>query len=213
MFHTIDMQMIKRNQVNNNKIKLARKLFLSAISLLLVFLSFSQKNNNTSFKEEYAIFKIYLQDDKSTEGILGKNIWKKHFEANEMFPRIECISNNNRQILRLFFHYGGLQNSVAEFELLYMPQSYKKDRNVVKIDKSTFISKNGVELGMSKLSVINLIGKNYKVKNTKKYEELLYYTEDTTSGILKKIGGVAYFIKCRFVNGKLNQYNFGFEYP
>jgi hypothetical protein len=83
----------------------------------------------------------------------------------------------------------------------------------VKVEPDVFESKNGIKLGMSESKVISLIGKKYKTTNTSKYKELIYYTEDTERGILKQLGGVAYFIKCRFVKNKLCQYNFGFEYP
>jgi hypothetical protein len=212
MYHITDIQMIKRNQVNK-KTQLFHKLLLSITCVLTALIGSSQSNKNTQFKEEYAIFGINLQDDNSTEKVLGKNIWEMHFEADEMFPRIECFNKDKHQILRLFFFYGGVQNSVAEFEVLYTPKKYKRNKKSISTAADIFKSNNGVSLGMSKSKVISLIGNHYKIKKTANYEELIYYTEDTNKGILKKIGGVAYFIKCRFIKGKLCQYNFGFEYP
>jgi hypothetical protein len=212
MCHIIVMQMIKRNQASSWQILFSR-LLICSLAFLFLNVAMAQKPSSAAFKEEYAIFGIYLQNDSSTEKILGKEIWNKHFEADSMFPRIECLGADSRQMLRLFFHYGGFKNSVAEFELLFTPSKYQKNKNVVSVKSLEFVSKNGVRLGITKAQLIRLIGTNYKQNTMGEYEELIYYTENTNSGILKKLGGVAYFIKCKFKKGRLCQYNFGFEYP
>jgi hypothetical protein len=212
MCHIIVMQMIKRNQASSWQILFSR-LLICSLAFLFLNVAMAQKPSSAAFKEEYAIFGIYLQNDSSTEKILGKEIWNKHFEADSMFPRIECLGADSRQMLRLFFHYGGFKNSVAEFELLFTPSKYQKNKNVVSVKSLEFVSKNGVRLGITKAQLIHLIGTNYKQNTMGEYEELIYYTENTNSGILKKLGGVAYFIKCKFKKGRLCQYNFGFEYP
>jgi hypothetical protein len=200
--------MIKRNLVNN-----FLKYFLSGIVVLFFAKGALSQTNKTSFREELGISNIYLEDATSLQKVLGKNIWDKHFEANEMFPRIECLNKEKTQILRLFFFYGGAKNNVAEFELLYLPLKYKKPKQIVSTNIVQFKSTNGIQLGMTKQAVIKIIGKNYKTEKKDGFEQITYYTDDTTKGILKKLSGVAYFIKCKFKNGKLWQYNFGFEYP
>jgi hypothetical protein len=204
--------MKRRNQASSRQISFSY-LLIGSLAFLFFNVAMAQKSTPSTFKEEYAIFGIYLQNDSSTTNALGKDIWKKHFEADSMFPRIECFSADNRQILRLFFHYGGFRNSVAEFELLFTPSHYRKNKKVVSVKSAEFVSKNGVRLGMTRAQLIRIIGTNYKQNTTGEYEELIYYTDDTNNGILKKLGGVAYFIKCNFRKGKLCQYNFGFEYP
>jgi hypothetical protein len=206
------MQMTRRNQASSWQIFFSCFL-IGSLAFLFLNVAMAQKPTPSAFKEEYAIFGIYLQNDSSTEKVLGKEIWNKHFEADSMFPRIECFSADGGQILRLFFHYGGFKNSVAEFELLFTPSKYHKNKKVVNVKSPEFVSKNGVRLGMTKAQLIRIIGTNYKQNTTGGYEDLIYYTEDTNSGILKKLGGVAYFIKCKFRKGRLCQYNFGFEYP
>ncbi|MGN6213653.1 hypothetical protein [Parafilimonas sp.] len=173
-----------------------------------------QKQTSNTFPIEKSICQIYLEDETTTTKALGANIWSKHFEADSMFPRIECINKSGTEGLRLFFHYGGTQNAVAEFELFYIPIGYKRPTKAVVLSTCQFKSGHNIMLGLSKEQVVTILGKSFEVvAKEDNREEIKYYTDNPNAEVLKKYGGVAYFIKCIFEKNKLVQYNFGFEYP
>lgn len=191
---------------------------MKAIQLTIyIFFSvalFAQRKQNLNlFPIEKSICNIYLQDEKTTTKILGANIWDKHFETDSMFPRIECVNKNGSEGLRLFFHYGGVKNAVAEFELFSIGKRYKRPAKAITFNTYQFKSGHNITLGLTRRQIVNILGKNFKSTKGKNEEEIKYYTDDPNTEVLKKYGGVAYFIKCHFKNDKLVQYNFGFEYP
>jgi hypothetical protein len=183
------------------------------IYIFFSLISFAQKQNLNPFPVEKSISNIYLQDEKTTTKILGANIWDKHFEADSMFPRIECINKNGSEGLRLFFHYGGVKNAVAEFELFSIGKGYKRPAKAVKYNIRQFKSGHNITLGLSKQQVLKILGKKFKSTKGKSEEKIKYFTDDPNTEVLKKYRGVAYFINCHFKDNKLVRYNFGFEYP
>lgn len=176
-------------------------------------LFFAQKQKSVPFTMEESVCNIFLQDDRTTTKVLGAGIWEKHFEADGMFPRIECINENGTQGLRLFFHYGGSKNVVDEFELFEIGKGYKKPSRAIILKECEFKSGNRIALGMSKQQIIDIIGKRFISVREKEDEVMKYYTADQNATVLKKYRGVAYFITCRLKNNRLVQYNFGLEYP
>lgn len=192
-------------------------LFMKSLQLLFYILFglslFAQKQTAIPFVIEKSVCNIFLQDETTTTKVLGNDIWDNHFEANNMLPRIECINKNGTEGLRLFFFYGGIKNAVAGFEVFSINKGYKKNVKAITLNITQFKSGNNIILGMSKQKVVNIIGKDFTSTKGKNKEEIKYYTDNPNSRVLKKYGGVAYFISCRFINNKLVQYNFGFEYP
>src|SRR4051812_10625237 len=94
------------------------------------------KQSSTTFPIEKSVNHIFLQDESTTIKQLGTNSWDKHFEADSMLPRIECINKTATEGLRLFFHYGGTKNSVAEFELLIISKEYKRPSQAISLNTS-----------------------------------------------------------------------------
>lgn len=77
-----------------------------------------------------------------------------------------------------------------------------------------FNSQLGISLGLSRKQVGKIIGLNYNIKKDKAGAEVItYYTNNQKDDIFKKYNGVGYSIICKFLNNKLVDYAFGFEYP
>lgn len=190
------------------------KLFFQLLSCFFTLPLFSQKQKlKDSFPIEKSVYNIFLEDRKSLTSVLGINAWDKQFEADSMFPRIECLNKNKNEGLRLFFHYGGAKNCVAEFELFEVDKKYVKPVKAFLLSTTRFRTGKGLVLGITKKQVIAILGKNCKHKKRLLIEEFVYHTDNPNSNVLKAYNAVAYFIKCEFNKGKLVKYNFGFEYP
>lgn len=174
---------------------------------------FGQQKKIEAFPIEKSVSNMHLQDPHTTTSVFGPDAWNKHFEADDMFPRVECVNINKTQGLRLFFHYGGTKNAVAEFEIFLVNKDYRKPDKAIQLKVDEFKSGAGVSLGLSREEVISLLGKRYKSMKKNEEEEIVYYTDDPNSDVLKIYNEIAYFIKCRFRKGRLVKYNFGFEYP
>jgi len=189
------------------------KCLLTVVCFFISFTLFAQKQNAKPFTADISVCNIYLEDERTTTKILGRDIWNKHFEADSMLPRIECVNKSGTQGLRLLFHYGGTKNAVAQFELFEIKKGYKKPAKAVVFQNCDFKSGNKIMLGMDRQRLISIIGKNFKSSRKKNVEQIRYYTNDANAEILKKYDAVGYFIECRFKNNKLVNYSFGFEYP
>jgi hypothetical protein len=192
--------------VNKNNSKM--KILLIFLSLLFVF-TFSKGQQHKSFIPDTMVIQIKINDIGTTEAILGKNIWQCLFESKGNLPRIELINKTKNQSLRLIFHYGGSKNSVDEFEILKIDSFYKipTQAKVLKID--TFVTGNGIKLGISKDEIVRILGNNYKSNAKGKIEELLY-TLDSKAAFVKRYNQFEYYIRCLFKNGILVKYSFGF---
>ncbi|MBO9730867.1 MAG: hypothetical protein J7623_19665 [Chitinophaga sp.] len=98
------------------------------ISTLLFSVITTQGQQSVRLQPDTAVNHINISDYKSTIHVLGKTIWDKHFEQAGSLPRIEILNKTNTQALRLFFHYGGAENAVDEFEIITIDSSYKSPR-------------------------------------------------------------------------------------
>ena len=156
---------------------------------------------------------IKLSDYVSTEKVLGVNAWKKEFESNNLFPRIEVVNQNKTQVLRLFFHYGGNKNSVDEFELEIIDKNYKLPKQVIVMNIDSFKTSRNITLQTTKSNVIKILGNKYKVLSKNEDYEQLYYKIDKPSDFLKRFNQYKYYITCTFKENYLIKYSFGFEYP
>lgn len=155
---------------------------------------------------------IKLGDRASTERVLGgAKVWEKHFEAGSILPRIEVVNRDTTQVLRLLFHYGGSKNSVDEFELRTIDKTYRLPAKTIKLEVSTFVTSRKISLGMRRDSVLKAIGDKFKVLSNKGGVEEIIFELDETSPLVIRHNEAAYYIRCRFKNGKLDRYSFGFE--
>lgn len=165
---------------------------------------------NERLKPDTAVNNININDYKSTELLLGKNIWNKQFEHTGSLPRIEIVNKTKTQILRLFFHYGGSKNSVDEFEIMSIDSAYKIPKKAIYLKDERFITSNKICLGISKKDLVNKLGNSYKSSISGSIERLVY-TIDDKSNFVKRYNQYRYYIKCTFKNDILIKYSFGFE--
>jgi hypothetical protein len=184
---------------------------LSGIIFITQFTFGQQKS--VSFIPDTSVNNIKLNDYVSTEKVLGAKAWEKNFEANNLFPRIEIVNQNKKQILRLLFHYGGSKNSVDEFEILAIDKSYKFPKQTIAMSTRSFKTSRDITLFTKKSKVIKMLGSKYKVLNKRGDYEQVHFEIGNPSNFLKRYNQYKYYISCTFKKGFLIKYSFGFEYP
>jgi len=181
-------------------------LFLLSLTFASIF---SKGQQRQPFIPDTTVNQIKINDYRSTERVLGKDVWKNLFESKGSLPRIEVVNNTKTESLRLIFHYGGSKNSVDEFEIAGIDKSYKIPKQAIVLATATFITGNNIRLGMSKEEVVKILGAGYKSNVKGKAEELLY-TLNNKSGFVRRYNQYEYYIRCLFRNGVLLKYSFGF---
>ncbi len=155
-----------------------------------------------------SIYGICLSDQLSSKKMLGKRIdW---IEGGGDMPRNYFISNDKKQLLTLYFHYGGGINEYMEFEV---------SNNMTRIDTTIlptteFITEKNIKIGISKESVIAKLGECYKIEKLLGHEIIRYNLDDFhNSEYLQRHNMPIYYAEYEFENNILIRFRFGFRYP
>jgi len=181
-------------------------LFLLSLTFASTFTTGQQRKQVIP---DTAVNQLKINDYRSTERILGKDVWQNLYESKGNLPRIELINSTKTESLRLIFHYGGSKNSADEFEIVKIDKSYKIPTQATILKVDTFITGNKIRVGMNKDEVVKILGNGYKFNVKGKTEELLY-TLNNKSGFVKRYNQTEYYIRCFFRDGVLVKYSFGF---
>lgn len=123
-------------------------------------------------------------------------------------------SKNFKQLLSLTQHPGDENYQISIFRVEY---AKKDDYGYKKLNVDTIKTEKGIMLGMSKEELISRLGSCYAVPDsTKGYMELYYRIElpkDTKSHLLTSYNMPVYYASYKLTNGRLEAFEFGFEYP
>lgn len=162
-----------------------------------------------------AINEISLNHAESTIKKLGNNAWDYYIEdKDEEFPYIECTNKSKNQLLRLFFHYGGVKNSVDEIEISMVTKKTTFSSKIIIVDTDTFLSNKGLFLGMKKADVFKIYNRDsFNINKVVLNQEELTFNLTDNDAYVKTKNQYAYFSTLVFRNDRLIRYRFGFEYP
>lgn len=151
---------------------------------------------------------IKIGNVESTLKILGKQT-KLEGDSTHIF-----YSNDKKQKLGLTVHPGSYYSQVSIFNISYADKSQKNFR---KINSKVFETEKGIKLGISKREIIEKLGTCYETKDsTKNSIELNYRIElpkDSKTKLLTSNNMPIYYAKYKLTNDKLENIEFGFEYP
>ena len=113
-------------------------------------------------------------------------------------------TKDTKLVLTLF--PGSSINDVYQFKIEHVMEELK---NVKVLPIKTFISENGIRLGMSKEELIKIKGNTYLVK-----DNYLEYRVSGNKEFLNKYNMPSYFARYFFSKDKnINKIEFGFKYP
>ena len=179
--------------------------------IVIIILETNPTMGQRAMIHDTAVNSIKLGDRASTEKVLGRRIWDKHFEADGLLPRIEIVNRDSTQVLRLLVEYGGFMNSVNQFQIIAVDKHYKFPRKAVRMNIDSFTTSRKISLFLKKERVISILGNSYKVLGGKGGDEEIFYESSETDDLVKRHNEYKYFIQCAFRNGVLVNYWFGFE--
>lgn len=143
---------------------------------------------------DHSIAGIELRDAASVLRVLGKQ-GKLEGDSTHLF-----YSVNRKQVLALKVFAGDYANQVSLFRVSYAPNSKQNHR---KIETSNFVTEKGIRLGISKAALTGKLGSCYTVKDSTANTITLNY----------RITNDLYYATYQFTGNKLEQMEFGFEYP
>ena len=151
---------------------------------------------------------IKIRNAESTLNILGKQT-KLEGDSTHVF-----YSSDKKQKLGLTVHPGDYYSQVSIFNISYSDNS---NQNFRQINSREFKTEKGIKLGISKNEIIEKLGACYEAKDsTKNSIELNYRIElpnDSKTKLLNSNNMPIYYAKYRLTNDKLENIEFGFEYP
>jgi uncharacterized protein YecT (DUF1311 family) len=156
-----------------------------------------------------SVFGINLLDRNSSMKQVGL-MSITHEAANDL-PHLSFCTKEKTQTLTLFIHPGGVVNEVAEFQV----KNYSESDSALSLETNSFITSNGIVLGMSKSKVTSIFGHCYKTSTTKSNREVIKYHINgfNNSEFLKRFEYPVYYAEYEFEAKKLVRLRFGVEYP
>jgi len=168
------------------------------------------------FRPDTTVNNIRLENGRSFIDKFKRDtlkIWGRFKETgDEDFPFVDFQNQNGTQILKLIFHPGNWTNRFSEFKIQYAGAYTEKDK-AIRIDDKEFVTEKGIKLGTSKTDLIKRIGKPTTIQNLNGSEKIEYRTNDEKSNFLRQYGKIEYFAIYTIVDGKVNEFHFGFIYP
>ena len=151
---------------------------------------------------------IILRDSKSAIDIIGG---KDEFDS---LGQYHYSSTYDREILTLTQHPGDEKYNMSIFKV---EKAGKKTKGYKKINIVTFETEKGIKIGISKNQIIERLGNCYApIDSTNVYIQLYYRLElpgDSKSKLLENTQMPVYFASYKFLNDRLYEFEFGFEYP
>jgi hypothetical protein len=151
---------------------------------------------------------IKLRDIASTFSVLGKTTVLKGDTTYSFYSHLQ------NETLNLTVHPGDYFNQVSIFNVKY---SDKADHGYKELRNEYFETEKHIRLGISKQVLVKKLGRCYIAKDsTKGYMELYYRIElphDSRTKLLSRQNMPIYYATYKFRNDKLDEFEFGFEYP
>lgn len=129
---------------------------------------------------------------------------------DENLPHVSFFNKDETQELMLILFPGSGYNDVYQFKVKY---NLVKIRDSDKIlNDSNFKTESGIKLGITKSELIKIKGNSYLMSDN---NNIIQYqiTESDNQNFLQKYNLPIYYSKYTFVNDKLQDFEFGFEYP
>jgi len=167
------------------------------------------KQSTCDFSEpDTSVVGIKIRNVESTLNVLGK---KTSLEGDSTHV---FYSSDKKQKLGLTVHPGDYRSQVSIFNISYSDNSKQK---INELNFKEFKTEKGIKLGISKSEIIKKLGNCYLAKDsTKTSIELNYRIEqprDSKTKLLQNNNMPIYYANYKLKNDKLENIEFGFEYP
>ncbi len=197
-----------------NQINLQFKSLVFITLLIVTHVIFAQ-NDTTAIVDTT----VYIPDSlcsgfafdntKSVMKLLGNDAWEKAIVASTQFPRLVLRNTANNQQLELIQHYGNPDYSVSEFRVSYVSKSDTNSR-YIKTKFNRFESGKKISLGLTSAQVQKIWGGTGVILRSNEKTIVQYRIK---SGIyMQHHSKKMYYATYAFVNDKLVEFSYGFDY-
>jgi hypothetical protein len=151
---------------------------------------------------------IKLRDPESAQAIIGD---KNKKDDNDEY---HFYAAKRSEILTLTQHAGDGENAISIFKIA---SADKADYGYRKLKIDTFQTGKGIRRGLTRQQLVDKLGPCYITKDSTQQQIELYYQlaqpQDSKTRLLERHNMPVYYASYKFVNNKLEQIEFGFEYP
>lgn len=151
---------------------------------------------------------MILRNPESATKVIGNDNKFNDVEEYQFYSKFEG------ETLTLTQHPGDGKNQISIFRV---EKSDKASHSFKKLDTDIFKTEKGIKLGLTKKQIIEKLGTCYLPLDSTKNHIKLYYSieqpKDSRSNILKNNNMPKYFASYKFRNDRLEEFEFGFEYP
>lgn len=207
--------------------KMERKYQMLMNSLLLLFFLFfschqSEKKiqgkieNETVITENFSkpdfkVNQLQLREEGSINNFYPQNV--RLLDNLRYSPVIAFTDKEKKEYLLAYQYEGDVKNSFSCFEVGYLKDDRKLEKDVTETKYDNFNTESGLKLGMTLEEITNIKGSNYKVEK-KSNEQIIRYTIDNPNDPkIKQYEMPPYFMEFYLKDSKLYKIIFGFEYP
>ena len=129
-------------------------------------------------------------------------------DTGKSLPDVYISSKDMTQYLRMELFPGSSRNEFSLFEVGYVKN---KKQEMRPSDYRDFMTESGIKLGLSRAAVIKIKGTDYKSEASATKEVIKY--KINKGPFLQRYNMPVYYAMYTFINGVLEQFGFGFEYP
>ncbi|MBW8523545.1 hypothetical protein K0U91_12270 [Chryseobacterium chendengshani] len=194
--------------------------------LLLFFVLFScqqsekkvqeKKENETVITEKFSkpdfkINQLELREENSLTDFYSQNI---RLLDNLRYSPVTIFTDKEKKEYLIAYQYeGDVKNSFSCFELGYLKDDPKLERDFGKTKYDNFKTESGLKLGMTSEEITNLKGTDFKVEKKSKEEIIRYTIDNPDDPKIKQYEMPPYFMEFYLKDNRLYKIIFGFEYP
>ena len=162
-------------------------------------------------KPDFKVNQLQLREEGSINNFYPQNV--RLLDNLRYSPVIAFTDKEKKEYLLAYQYEGDVKNSFSCFEVGYLKDDRKLEKDVTETKYDNFNTESGLKLGMTLEEITNIKGSNYKVEK-KSNEQIIRYTIDNPNDPkIKQYEMPPYFMEFYLKDSKLYKIIFGFEYP
>ncbi|WP_312769572.1 hypothetical protein [Epilithonimonas sp.] len=162
-------------------------------------------------KPDFKINQLQLREESSVNNFYPQNI--RLLDNLRYSPVIAFTDKEKKEYLLAYQYEGDVKNSFSCFEVGYLKDDPKLEKDVTETKYNNFNTESGLKLGMTLEEITNLKGSDYKVEKKSDEEIIKYIVDNPDDPKIKQYEMPPYFMEFYLKDKKLHKILFGFEYP
>jgi len=162
-------------------------------------------------KPDFKVNQLQLREENSINNFYSQNL--RLLDNLRYSPVIAFTDKEKKEYLLAYQYEGDVKNSFSCFEVGYLKDDPKLEKDVTQTKYDNFNTESGLKLGMTLEEITNIKGSNYKVEKKSNEQIIRYMIDNPDDPKIKKYKMPPYFMEFYLKDTKLYKIIFGFEYP